>query len=116
MDFRSDQFTIAGTEYQGGVVGAAQGSGMEAAKGLALKAGLHVRRKHKHKCKHKHKVVYTCDKHKHEVTYAGAVNKYFGDKVLNPNWRAPRRSCLATRRCCCLFFYCEEGEYEVKQQ
>ena len=86
MDFRSDQFTIAGTEYQGGVVGAAQGSGMGAAKGLALKAGLHVRRKHKHKCKHKHKVVYTCDKHRHKVTYAGAVNKYFGDKGLNPNW------------------------------
>ena len=110
MDFRSDQFTIAGTEYQGGVVGAAQGSGMGAAKGLALKADLYVRRKHKHK------VVYKCDKHKHEVTYAGAVNKYFGDKVLNPNWWAPRRPCLATRRCCCLFFYCEEGEYEGKEQ
>ena len=60
MDFRSDQFIIAGTEYQGGGVGAAQGSGMGATQGLALKAGLHVRRKHKHKCKHKHKVVYTC--------------------------------------------------------
>ena len=39
-----------------------------------VKAGLHVRRKHKPKGKHKHKVVYTCDKHKHKVTYAGAVN------------------------------------------
>ena len=43
-----------------------QGSEIGAAKGLALKAGLHVRRKHKHKCKHKHEVVYTCDKHKHK--------------------------------------------------
>ena len=49
MDFLSDQFTIAGTEYQGGVVDAAQGSGMGAAKGLALKYGLLVRCKHKHK-------------------------------------------------------------------
>lgn len=65
--FRSDQFTIAGTEYQDGVGGAAQESEMGKAKGLTLKAGLHVQRKHKDKCKHKHKVVYTCDKQKQKV-------------------------------------------------
>ena len=82
---------------------------MGTAKVLALKAGLHVRRKHEHKCRRKHKVVYTCDKHKNTVTYTGAVNKYFGTKGLNPQWPTPRRSSLVTR-CCCLFFYCEEGE------
>ena len=39
MDFHSDHFTIAGTEYQGAVGGPAQGSEMGAAKDLALKAG-----------------------------------------------------------------------------
>ena len=69
-----------------------------------IKAGLHVRRKHTHKV-----VFYTCDNDKHKVTYAGAVNKYFGAKILNIKWRTMRRS-LATRRYCCLFFHCEEGE------
>ena len=36
---------------------------------IAIKAGLHIRRKHKHK----RKSVHTYDKHKHKVTYAGAV-------------------------------------------
>ena len=63
---------------------------------LALKPGLHVRRKHKNKHKHKHKDVYTCDKHKHNVTHASAEANKFGAiaqpgcllaRDLIPTWR-----------------------------
>ena len=39
MDFRSDQFTIAGTENMSGVGGAAQESERGESNGLALRAG-----------------------------------------------------------------------------
>ena len=58
-----------------------------------LKPGLHAGRKHKHK-------VITWYKHEHKMTYADAMNKNFGAKILNPKWRN-RADTLFSCTCAC---------------